>query len=460
MRDSTALNEPLRTLLAPKLPGLPLVGSLPALLLRRLELLEAARRQHGDIFRIGLGTTEGIALCHPRHAQHVLVEHARNYTKGGAFWDSLRTFMGSGLPVSEGAYWRRQRRLIQPAFHSQRLVALTGKMVEAIDESLDERWEPAARAGEPFDAARAFTRMTMHVLVRTLFGSGLTRAETERAAQAILYIIDFMLKGMMTRSLPSWIPIPGKARYQEALRTVDEIVFQVLERGERGAGTQDDLLSLLQQATDAETGERMTREQLRDEAVALFVAGYETTAVGMAWAVHFLTQQPELAQRLHAEVDERLGPRTPAFADLPRLPYARGVLQEALRLYPPAYWLPRTALEDDEIDGYRIPAGALVGVLSHVIHRHPGVWESPERFDPERFSPERSAGRHKQAWLPFGTGQRQCIGKELALMEGQLILARLAQRFRMTALPGHVAQVHLGTTLRTRNGVWVRLSSR
>ncbi|MBN1208789.1 MAG: cytochrome P450 [Myxococcaceae bacterium] len=460
MLDSVAVNPGAPRPLPPRVPGLPWAGNLPRLIWQRFDFLEAARRRYGDIFLLGLGPSQGIALCHPRHAQHVLVDRVSNYPKGGPFWDSVRTLMGNGLPVSQGEYWMRQRRMLQPAFHRERLVALAGKMLETIDESLTALWEKPARTGEPFNVADAFPHMTMNVLVRTMFGAGLAPAEAERASHAMAYIIDFMLRGMVAQSLPTWLPLPGRARYREAIRTVDAILFQMLERGDQDATLEDSLLYLLRHSTDAETGERMTAKQLRDEVVALFVAGYETSTVAMAWAFHFLTQQPELTERLRAEVDAALGARAPSFADLPRLPFARGVLQEALRLYPPAYWLPRLAVEDDELDGYRIPAGTLIGVLSYLIHRRPDFWESPERFDPDRFSPERSAGRHKHAWLPFGTGQRQCIGKEFALMEGQFILARVAQRFRATAIPGRVAQVHFGTTLSARSGVWVRLAAR
>jgi cytochrome P450 len=293
-----------------------------------------------------------------------------------------------------------------------------------------------------------------------MFGSALAPAEAEQIAQAMAYIIDFMLKGMVTRLLPPWLPVPGRARYRVAIQTIDTIIFRMLNRAEQGADLGDTLLSLMRRATDAETGEQMTAAQIRDEAVAIFVAGFETTSVAMAWALHVLTQEPEIGQRLQDEVDAVLGTRAPGFAELQQLSYTRKVLQETLRLYSPTYWLPRTPVEDDEIDGYRIPAGTLVGILTHVIHRHPDCWESPERFDPERFSPERSVGRPKQAWLAFGGGQRQCIGKELAMMEGQLILARIAQRFRVTALPGRKARVHFTTTLRARTGVWVRLAVR
>lgn len=443
----------------PKVSGYPVVGALPGLIKGQFDFLESARRRHGDVYELDLGFTQATVLCHPRHAQHILLDNARNYTKGGPLWDSIRTFLGNGLPVSEGEFWKRQRRMMQPAFHHQRLAALTGRMVEAIDECL-EGWEPAARSGEPLDVAQAFVRMTMHVLVRTVFGGSVEPAEAQQVGRSLTYIIDYMLQATVTGSLPAWVPVPGRKRYHEELRRVDEIVARVLARGRQGGQDQATIISLLLDAVDSESGERMTDGQLRDEAVSLFAAGYETTSVAMSWAYHFLTRDPQVAGRLQAEVDQVLGQRAPGLEDLDALGYTRGVLQEALRLYSPTYWLPRTAVEDDTVDGYHVPAGRMVGVLSHLLHRHPEVWSEPSKFDPERYTPERSEGRHKLAWVPFGAGQRQCIGKEFALMEGQLILARIAQRYQVSAVPGREARLHLGTTLRAKNGVWVSLAPR
>lgn len=449
-------------LAAPPLPlarGLPLVGTLPALLARKMDHVAALRARHGDAFTVDLGLGRMVLLCHPRHAQHVFLDRARAYGKGGAFFESMRTLLGNGLPVSEGAFWMRQRRMMQPAFHHQRLAALTDRMVSAIDECL-EAWEPAAAGGAPLDVARAFNRVTMNVMVRTMFGTGLEPGETERVADALVFVIDFILRGIAAHALPAWVPVPGRARYAEALATIDRTVMGVIERARARPGGEATLLDLLLGMTDAETGERMSGRELRDEAVALFLAGYETTSVTMSWALHALTQDPGLGRRLHAEVDLALGGRTPTFADLPALAHCRHVAMESLRLYPPIFWLARRTVEDDVVDGCRIPAGTTVSLMLHTLHRHPDAWEDPERFDPDRFTPERSAGRHKHAWVPFGAGQRQCIGKEFALMEAQLILARLAQRFRFKAVPGRVARPHLSTTLRARSGVWVRLSRR
>ncbi len=458
-RSSSATSTQSTRALPPKASGLPLVGALPGLLKERLDFLEAARRRHGDIYTLDLGFTQFIILSHPRHAQHVLMDNLPNYTKGGPMWDSIRTFLGNGLPVSEGEFWKRQRRMMQPAFHHQRLVSLTETMVSSIDERL-AGWEQAAQTGEPFNIALAVSSITMDVLVRTMFGTGLEAGEAERVAQAFTYILDYWMLGMATHSLPQWIPVPGRERYRESMQLIEEVVRRVIERGRKGSGDQNNILSLMLNAVDAESGERMTDAQLRDEAVAIFVAGFETTAAGLYWSFHLLDRHPECAQRLRQEVDQVLGQRTPGFTDLHSLLYTRGVFQEALRLYSPSYWIPRTAVEDDEIDGYRIPAGMAVGVMTQLIHQHPGVWPEPQRFGPERFLPANSEGRHKQAWLSFGAGQRQCIGKEFSLMEAQLVLARVVQRYQTSAVPGREPQFHVGATIRSKNGVWVHLKKR
>jgi cytochrome P450 len=204
----------------------------------------------------------------------------------------------------------------------------------------------------------------------------------------------------------------------------------------------------------------MTPTELRDEAVSMFLAGYETTAAALAFAIGYVARDAGVARALYAEVDAALDDRRPGFADLPRLPCALRIVKEAMRLSPPAFWLPRVAVADDVIDGFAIPKGATVAPVIYTIHRHPAEWHHPLRFDPDRFLPERSAGRHAQAWMPFGAGQRQCIGKELALMEAQLILARIAQRYEVRDASLHEPQVQLGTTLRPKDGVMVRLGRR
>lgn len=444
----------------PQAAGVPLLGAIPALLLRRLDHLHRLRERHGDIFEIDLGVMRIVALTHPAHAQHVLRDRARSYGKGNAFWDMIRGLLGNGLPVSEGEFWMRQRRMIQPHFHREKLAALSGLMVDAIDESLAE-WDRFADEATPVDLFREMTRVTMRVIVKTLFGSQIDPKTADLVGKEMGYALDYMLFGMMTARMPGWVPVPGRKRFEESTRTLDAVLADVLARHQRDPGKSGgELISMLIDSVDSETSQKMTTKELRDEAMAMFLAGYETTSAALGFAYHHMLGQPDILQRLTAEVDARLGDRRPVFTDVRELPYALAIVQEALRLNPPVYWIPRTALEDDEIDGHQIKKGQEVGVITHVIQRHPELWPDPERFDPDRFTPDKVAARHPLAWIPFGVGQRLCVGKDFALMEGQFILARIASRYRLVAASARKPGAHIGVTLRPEGGVWARLERR
>jgi cytochrome P450 len=451
----TPLSDPSLIVSIPQTP----LSKLPQTLKDPLGQLVAARERHGDVYALNLGFSKVIVLSHPSHAQYVLQQNVANYPKGGAIWDSLRTLLGNGLPASNGQFWLRQRRMMQPHFHHRRLVALTNLMIDAIEEEMVS-WDAAAESSKSVRLDQVFPHITMKVIVKTLFGSGLSGTDVEKVSKALTYALDFMLRGMITNYFPAWLPVPGRRRYQQAIQEIDEIVLRIIEERRRSREEANDLITMLIHMVDDETGEQMTDEQLRDEAVSMFLAGYETTAVALTWSTHFMLTHPEAWAKLRAEVDEVLGERKPTFDDLPQLPYSRMLLQEAMRLYPPVWWLSRTAVADDEIDGYPIPAGSTVAPMPYVIHRHPEIWEKPEQFDPERFTSEAIAARHKLAWIPFGAGQRICIGKEFALMEGQLILAYMAQRYQLTPSLGNEVKLHAATTLRSKKGVYAQLSKR
>ena len=445
--------------LPPRVSGYPLVGCLPGLARDPLRFMKDAQQLYGDIFTMDLGFTQAIGLCHPQHAQRILVDCAQKYSKGGPMWDSMRTFMGNALPMSEGTFWKRQRRMIQPAFHHQRVATMAATMVTAIDECLSE-WDLAALEERPLEVSGALSRVTMNVLVRCLFGSAMRKEDAEKVAEAFSFILDYFVTGMMTHSLPEWLPVPGRARYRASIQLIDEVLSDLIARGRESSQEEDNLLSMLLQAVDGESGEQMTHAQLRDETLGFFIAGYDTTAAGMAWVLHALTRHPEVAERVQAELDGVVGQRKPGFPDLMRMPYTRNVVQESLRTHSPSVWLPRQSVQEDEIDGYRIPAGRMIVIFTHLIHHHPAVWEAPEHFDPDRFLPSRSEGRHKLAWLPFGSGQRQCIAKEFAIMESTLILARIASRFSLSSIPGREAVPRVSTNLRTKDGMWLNLRPR
>ncbi len=443
----------------PQTKGWPLIGSLPQLIKDPFGFVTRARETYGDIYALNLGLSKLVILNHPRHAQYILRDNARNYHKGGALWDAVRDMLGNGLVVSEGDFWLRQRRMMQPQFHRQRIAALTTLMVEAIDAVLNT-WEQAATTGEEFNIAPAFDQVTMSVILKTMFGTALNAQEMDEAAAAMTIGLDYIMQGTVTHSLPKWLPLPGKKRFENAMARFDELVYRIIRECRRGEGTENHLLAMMLDMVDEETGEGMTDQQLRDEVATLFLAGYETTSITLSWAMYYLGQNPDMMQKLRAEVDGALAGRLPTMADLRNLPYTQMVIQESMRLRPPSYWLPRTAAEDDEIDGYPIPAGTNVVSLTYMYHHHPEEWENPDQFDPERFTSERSANRHKFAFVPFGAGQRMCIGRDFAMMEGQLALAMVIQRFNVSAIPGRVVKPQLTSTLRPKGGVPVKLTKR
>jgi cytochrome P450 len=445
--------------LPPRTRGLPVVGALPAFLRRPFDFFLAARERYGDIYTLDLGVVRWVILNHPRHAEYVLRDNSQNYRKGGGLWDMLRTILGNGLVVSEGDFWLRQRRMIQPHFHRKQLAGLTDAMVAATAESL-EPWDRATAAQRPIDLLPAFSAVTMRVIARALFGQGLAQTDLDRVSQVMAFALDYMLAGAMTYSLPRWLPLPGARRYRAALREFDALVAQIITHERTAATPSDNLLAMLVSMVDEESGETMTDTQLSDEVKTFFLAGYETTSLTLTWAISLLTQHPEVLDKLRAEVDMVLAGRTPSFADLAGLTYTRMVIQETMRLRSASWWVPRTAVADDMIDGYSIPAGTTVVSLTYGIHHHPAVWDNPAHFDPERFTPERSGQRHKSAWVPFGLGQRQCIGKDFSLMEAQIILAMLVQRYTLTAVPGTAVLPKFSTTLKPDRPVLVHLERR
>jgi len=418
--------------------------------------IAAAARKYGDVVRIQAGPMFSHAIAHPDDVKHVLQENNRNYWKGKLV-GKVKVLIGEGLFTSEADFWRRQRRLAQPAFHRQRIENLATVMTDATAAMLD-RWQPAARGGEPLDVMAQMSALTLSIVGRALFSMDLTgdAGDVGSAMLIALEHVNYLATHFVTP--PLFFPTARNLRFRRARRELDRVVMRIIEQRRRAGTDTGDLLSMLLVARDADTGEGMSDRQLRDEVMTFVLAGHETTAVTLAWAWHLLSMHPTIAEQLHAEVRDVLGDRTPVIGDLGALSLTKRVIEETLRLFPPVPVIGRQTIEADEIGGYAIRRNSLVFVSPYVTHRHLAFWDDPERFDPERFIPERVAARPRFAYLPFGGGPRQCIGNEFALMEAQLLLAMMAQRYRLRAMPGRVVEPEMRVTLRPRNGVWMTLS--
>jgi cytochrome P450 len=395
-------------------------------------------------------------------AGRILVDNAANYRKRSPSYVALRPLLGNGLFLTEGESWLKQRRLAQPAFHRKRLETLVASMVGATAEMID-RWDDLAARGTVFDVAAEMIRLTLTVVGRALMSVDLTdvAGEMGRALELALHETDRRVLSPIP--LPTWLPLPRNRRFNRAIHSIDANV-ESLVRSRRAAATSgerapEDLLSMLMSARDEETGEALSDAELRDEVKTLLLAGHETTASALAWTWAFLGSSPEGEARLHAEVDGVLGGRRPGSADLLQLHYASMLTQEAMRLYPPVWIIEREAVANDVLAGHFVPAGGNVTIVTYLLHRNPSYWTAPDRFDPDRFSPERDHARPRFSYMPFGAGQRICIGQHFAMMEAQVILAMVAQRYRVVLDPGHELDPRLAIVMRT-NGVRARLERR
>jgi cytochrome P450 len=426
----------------------------------QLRILPAAARDYGPV--VGFRFRNRIALVlldDPAQIRHVLRTNNRNYLKAEQY-ELLKLVVGKGLIVSDGDFWRHQRRLEQPAFHRRRIAGLASLMVAETARTLSRWSDPPWGQGEPFDVVQEMTDLTLRIISKTLFGPAADRC-LERISNAQSVLDRYLDRRMSTFvSLPHWVPTPANLRYRRALADLHGVIDGAIDERKQGGQREDDLLSMLLEARDERTGQGMGKRQLRAEAKTLIFAGHETTATALSWTWWLLGTNAEAERRLHEELDDVLGGRMPACEDLPNLPYTRMVFQEAMRLYPPAWAISRRAIEEDEVGGYRIRAGTTVLVSPYVTHRNPRYWEDPKIFDPERFLPERSAGRPEFAYLPFGGGPRKCIGDHFAMTEGVLILATIAQRYRLLPAPEHPVEPHPLLTLKPKRGIIVSLEER
>ncbi len=403
-----------------RLPPVPR-GSLRELVRDPLGFFSSIARQYGDIVCYRPAPDTAYLINHPAYIHHVLIENQRNYSKDTYSNRAFKKSIGEGLINLEGNAWLHQRRLMQPSFHHNRLEALDGMIVQATREMLAS-WQVLYQQGKPVDVAREMASLTMTITSRALFGVDLGN-EVKAIGEIINGVADLLEK-------------PNHPRLQQAAGEFAAVVDRIIAQRRREFQAGNDLLSSLITAQDEESGAMLDDQQIRNEVMGLLLAGYETTANALTWTIYLLSQYPWAVQRLRMEVRQTLGERNPHSSDLAALPYLRQVLDESLRLFPPAWIIGRRAVADDEIGGYHVPAGTVIAICIYTLHRHADFWEQPERFDPERFTPERIAGRERYAYMPFSIGPRQCIGSGFALLEANLILACIAQHFELRLMEG------------------------
>ena len=383
----------------------------------------AQNGDYADLFRFEIFFRRVIVCAHPEAARHLLVDNHRNYAKSDAF-KVIGQMLGNGLLNSEGDFWKKQRRLMQPAFHKQRLQVVADITVQATQRLLHQN---LLQRAEKVDFAREMVGLTIEIVTKALFGSTISASIAEVWSNMNLVNRVGIKRIRNPFAAPTWIPTRENREVEAVVKLIDRVTMEIIEN-RRNATPEDDLLQMLLDVQDEDTGERMSDRQIRDEVITLFVAGHETTVNAIAWAVFELGRNPEIYAKAKAEIQTIIGTRTPSFDDVPKLTYLANLVNETLRLYPPAYAIPRVSIADDEILGYRIPKNTNIMLNIFAIHRHPKYWHEPLTFNPDRFANLDLKGDRKYTFFPFGGGPRICIGNNFALMEMILILTVLLQQ--------------------------------
>ncbi len=425
-----------------------------------LERWTRIREQHGPVAHYRFGRSNTFFISDAEGVKRVLQDNPANYTKEHPSYGMLRKLFGNGLFTSEGSFWLRQRRLAQPAFHRQRIAAM-GTLMTAAAEETASRWESVADQGELISMLREMASLTLRVVGDTLFGTALSSRTA--AVSGAWEVLNAQLAERYSRMrlLPPILPTRYDRDFRQARRTLLQVVDEIIALKRKQPDESDDLLSIFMHARDEDTGESMTDGQLRDEVITMLFAGHETTAITLTWGWVLLSRHADVAARLHDELDRILAGRTPTMADVPQLRYARFVVDEVLRLYPPAYILNRHVREDDVVCGFRVHRGGSIVMSPLILHRHPDYWEHPNDFVPERWADtEAEARRPKFAYLPFGGGPRLCIGNTFALTEAVLLLATLAQRFEPTLDRAYEPRPEYLVVARPSEGAPMRIARR
>ncbi len=432
----------------PYVKGRPLIGVLPEFRRNAPEVLLKAQREHGDLVQINLGSQQIYQVAHPDWIRDIFVTHQHNFTKSRMLKRAM-VLLGEGLLTSEGQHHTRQRRLVQPAFHRDRLKGYGEAMIECARHTRDS-WKD----GATYDIAREMNRLTLAIVAKTLFSADVS-SEADEIGAALTEVLGLFEMVLMPFSeILEKMPIPAVRRFKKSRAVLDRIIYGMIADRRKNPRDTGDLLSMLLMAQDEGSG--MTDQQVRDEAMTLFLAGHETTANALAWTWYLLSQHPEIEAKLHASLPDH----PVAFDDLPNLKYAEMVFAESMRLYPPAWGIGRRTIKSYQIGDYELAPQSIIMMSPYVVHRDPRWFSDPDKFDPERFTPEASAARPKFAYFPFGGGARVCIGERFAWMEGVLLLATLAQKWKIRLAPDAKVETRAMITLRPKYGLPCTIVSR
>jgi cytochrome P450 len=444
----------------PQLPGVPLLGNALQFRADTIGTLERGWREHGDLFEIRLGGRKLMIASSPGIAQDILIRGASTFRRpdqinGGTL---LSLALGDSMLTTDGESWLARRRLMQPVFHRQRIQAMGDAMVHAGRRML-ARWDKFGDDAT-IDLVAEMKQVTLDIINQTMFGTDVTSD-----ADTVGHQVDAMLAFMAAFArnpvrLPLSWPTPANRRFLHARGVIEAYLDRVIRARRASAERRGDLLDMLLDARDEETGAAMTDVQVRNEVATIFAAGHETTALALTWTWHALNHNPQALRALRAEIDSVLGGREPTMADLPNLPYTLAVLEESMRLYPPVPFTVRKAYAPARLGPFEVEAGRLIGISINNIHRHPDFWPDAHRFDPERFLPANKSALRREAYMPFLIGGHMCIGLNFALMEGQLLLAMMAQHFDIRELPNQKIDKRVTITMRPAAGLAMRVAKR
>lgn len=434
------------------------LGNMLQLRNERIHFFVEQQKKLGDIFQIKVPTRKVIVVSNPEWIKYVLVDNNKNYGKSFAY-DSIKLFLGNGLLTSEGEFWKRQRRLAQPAFHKEKLNLMFRNMVEQTNKSI-QSLEKLSDTNELVDLSAELYKLTLDIVNSTLFYNEVDNT-TNRIYKLVSKGNEFITKRIDSPlQLPEWIPTPNRIKEKEILKAMDDVFFSVINARREKNVQHEDLLSMLMDARDEETGEAMSNRQLRDEILTIFVAGHETTQIALSWTFYLLTQNPDKLKILTDEIDSKLKGATPTPESIRGLHYLKQVIDESMRCFPPAWIMGRKTIEADVIDGYEIPADTNVIMPIYVVHHDERVWENPYAFQPERFAMENVKEKHKYSYFPFGGGPRLCIGNNFAIQEMQVCLAMFLQKFRIEVDENFVPELDPLVTLRPKHPIYAKIYKR